>query len=105
MRVLCEQSTLVPIDYLYYPALLISILIIENNEPLYYNDTIYDDVNCDYNIIRSSLANINWDLVINGLHINDAVNVFNCIFFTIIDRYYNKKHIVLVNIRYGLTRF
>jgi len=73
-----EQYTLVPIDYLYYPALLISIPIFENNEPLYYNDTVYDDVNCDYNIIRSSLANINWDLVVNGLHINDAVNVFYC---------------------------
>lgn len=51
MRVLRAQSTLVPIDYLYYPALLISILIFENNEPLYYNDTaVYDDVNCIYNI-------------------------------------------------------
>lgn len=31
-----EQSTLVPIDYSYHPALLISIPIFENNEPLHY---------------------------------------------------------------------
>jgi len=45
-----EQSTLVTIDYLYHLALLMSIPIFEYNEPLHYNNTVYDYVNCDYNI-------------------------------------------------------
>jgi len=96
-----EQSTLIPIDYLYHPALLISIPIFDNNEPLQYNDTVYDYVNCNYNIIRSSLAIINWDIVFKGLHINDAVTMFlKLLIFTVI-----RNHILLVNIRYGLARF
>lgn len=56
-----------------------------------YNDTVYDNVNCDYNIIRSLLAIINWEVVFKGLHINDAVNVFYYYVFIIIDTYCNKK--------------
>jgi hypothetical protein len=67
---------------------------------MYYNDTVYNYVNCDYNSKSSSLANINRNLVFNGLHINDAVNVFYCNVFKIIDRYCNKityfasKHLI-----------
>lgn len=85
-----EQSTLVPIDYLYHPALLISTPIYENNEPLYYNESKYDYVNCDYNIIRSSLANVNWDLVFKDLHINEAVNIFYYNVFKTINSNCNK---------------
>jgi hypothetical protein len=86
-----EQSTLVTIGYLYHPALLISVPIFENNEPINYNDTVYDYVHFVYNSIRSSLAKMNWNLVLNGLHINDTVNIFYCNVFKIIDGYCNKK--------------
>lgn len=59
----CELLTLVPIDYFYHLALLIKGPTFEIIKPLYFNFTVYDYVNSDYNIIRSSLTNINWDLV------------------------------------------
>lgn len=52
----CEQYALVPIDYLYHPALLIKFKINYNIKPLHFNETTYDYLSCDYNIIRSSLA-------------------------------------------------
>jgi len=57
--IFCELLTLVPIDYLYHLALLIENTIHKIIKPLYFNFTVYDYVNCDNNIIKPSLANIN----------------------------------------------
>jgi hypothetical protein len=64
---------------------LITCIILENIKPLYFNDTVYDYVNCDLNIIRSSLDNINCDILFNVLHINYTVNIFYYNVFKIID--------------------
>jgi len=85
----CEQYALVPIDFLYHPALLIKFKINYNIKPLHFNETTYDYLSCDYNIIRSSLASTNWDCVFNNLLINDAVHVFYDIIFEIIDTHYS----------------
>jgi len=87
ITVSCEISTLVQIDYLYHPALLIKYPICEIIKPLDFNYTVYDYVNCDYNVIRASLANINWDLLFYGLNINEAITIFYYNVFNIIDSY------------------
>jgi len=93
VEVECELDALVPIDYLYHPALLINMEIKFNIPPLYFNESVYDYLNCDYNIIRSSLASVNWHCVFNNLQINDAINAFYSIIFEIIDSYCIKKNI------------
>lgn len=58
---------------------------------MHFNETRYDYLNCDYNIIRSFLASTNWDRVFHNLQINDAVHVFYDIIFEIIDTHCTKK--------------
>lgn len=105
ITVSCEISTLVPTDYLYHPALLIKFPICEIIKPLDFNYTVYDYINCGYNVIRASLANINWDILFNGLNINEAITISYYNVFNIIDSYCKKTHILRINILYGLVQY
>jgi hypothetical protein len=90
---------------LYHPALLIKFKINFNIKPLDFNETIYDYLNCDYNIIRSSLASTNWDRVFHNLQINDVVHVFYDIIFEIIDTQCTKKTFFNKSIQYGSAQY
>lgn len=57
---------------------------------MYFNYTVYDYVNYNYNVIRASLTNIKWNLVFNGLNINDVINIFYYNVVNIIDSYCEK---------------
>lgn len=48
---------LVPLDYMYHPALLIKISVLLT-QPLYYNERIYGFMHCNYYNIRSLIASI-----------------------------------------------
>jgi hypothetical protein len=65
---------------------------------LHFNETVYDYLNCDYNIIRSSLASTNWDHVFHNLQINDAVHVFYDIIFELYQKkFFNNKYPICFN--------
>jgi hypothetical protein len=70
-----ENSTLLPLDSIYHPALTIELPIL-SFKYLDYSEQMYDFINCDYNRIRSNLALLDWNGIFNGLDINDAVNAF-----------------------------
>jgi len=92
-----ELYEFVPIDYLYHPALIIKFQINFNIQPLHFNESMYDYLNCDYNIIRSSIATINFDRVFHNLQIYDAVKMFYDIIYEIIDSHCiekNKNHLL-----------
>jgi len=72
---------------------------------MHYTDTIYDYVNCDYNIIKSSLAIINWDIVFKSLHILIMQFMsFITMFLELLLLTALRKHILLVNILYPNNR-
>lgn len=52
---------------------------------LEYKEQIYDFINCDYYRIRSSIASIDWNVLLKCLNFNDAVNVFYENIFKTID--------------------
>lgn len=68
-----ENSTLLPLDSMYHPALTIELPIL-SFKYLDYNEQMYDFINCDYYCIRSNLALLDWNGIFNGLDIYDTVN-------------------------------
>jgi len=89
---------------MYHRALTITFPTNVNLESLSYNEIVYDFFNCNYNVIRSSLAIIDWSQVFDKLCINNAVDTFYKIIFRIIDDNCLKKNFSLLNIRPGLVR-
>lgn len=82
----------VPLDCIYHPTLLIklSVLFLEF---LDYKEQIYDFKNCDYNIIRSNIASIDWNGLLKCLNINEAVSIFYKNIFKIINLHCPKKYL------------
>lgn len=95
ISVSCETDTLLPIDYMYHPALLITFPISENCIPLQYNESIYDFSLCNFNVIKSQIASIDWQTVFKDLCINSAVSSFYSIIFVIIDKNCTKKQVYI----------
>lgn len=56
-------------------ALLVAFLIIENCQPLQYNEFVYDFSQCNY-VINSQLASIDWPVVFKDQCINSAFTNF-----------------------------
>jgi len=56
-------DTLLPIDHLYHPALIITFPINTNYQSLYYNELVYDFSFCNYNIIKSQIASLDWPVL------------------------------------------
>lgn len=81
-----ENSTFLPLDSMYHPALTIELPIL-SFKYLDYTEQMYDFINCDYNRIRSNLALLDWNCIFNGLDINDAVNTFYKNVYKIINNY------------------
>jgi Reverse transcriptase (RNA-dependent DNA polymerase) len=76
-------NPLVPCDN-YHPGLLVSIPIIVN-KPIDYSLCVYNFHTCNYVDIATTLAAINWCSLFKNLNLNDAVNMFYCIIYEIID--------------------
>lgn len=90
INVFNENHTLPPLDSMHHPALTIELLY-KSVTYLEYNEQMYDFVSCDYNSMKSNLASLDWNDIINSLDINDAVNVFYKNVFKIINTYYSVK--------------
>lgn len=58
---------------------------------MYFNDTLFDYINCDYNIIRSLLAIINLHRLFHNLQFNGVINMLYDIIFKTIDSHCRKK--------------
>lgn len=76
---------------MYHPALLVTIPIIVNCIPLQFNEFMYDFSLCNFNVINSQIASIDWSEVFKDQCINNAVTKFYTIIFEIIDKYCTKK--------------
>lgn len=77
-------NSLVPLDYKYYPALDISLLVLSVNY-LEYKEYIYDFYHCDYNCIISLIASVDWNGTFNDLCINNTVDIFYSLLHDIIN--------------------
>lgn len=78
---------------MYHPALLVTYPIIVNCVPLLCNEFIYDFSQCNYNVIRSQLASIDWPVIFKDQCINSAVTNFYINIFKIIDINCTKKQV------------
>lgn len=77
----------------YHPGLLIYFPITVN-KPIDYNLCMYNFFNCNYAEITFTLASIDWINLLKDLCVNQAVNLFYCIIYKIIDIFVPKiiKH-------------
>lgn len=89
VNIISEINSLIPLDYMYHPALKITLPVMSEHY-LPYNEVVYDFLNCDYNDIRSSLASIDWNGALKNLNINKAVDIFYEILFDIINSFCHK---------------
>lgn len=55
ISVLCKTDTLLPIDFMYHPYLLVTFPIAQNCKPLLYNQLVYDFFQYNYNIISHNI--------------------------------------------------
>lgn len=85
-----EICPLLLLDSMYHPALKIE-LAISLVECLSHCEQFYDFINFNYDSIRSSIALLDWNVIFNGLDINDAVNVFYDYIFIIINNFFPLK--------------
>ncbi|KAL5243160.1 hypothetical protein ACI65C_010570 [Semiaphis heraclei] len=72
----CEADTLLPIDYLYHPALIVTFPFNSDYQSLYYNELVYDFSCCNYNIIMSQIASLDWHVLFKNECISNAVTIF-----------------------------
>jgi len=82
---------------MYHPALLITFPFSENCIPLQCNEFIYDFSLCNFNVIKSQIASIDWPIVFKDQCINSAVSSFYNIIFEIIDKNCTKKLVGIYN--------
>lgn len=80
---------------MYHPALLITFPINENFIPLQYNEFKYDFSVCNFNVIKSQIASIDWPIVFKNQCINNAVSRFYNIIFEIIDKNCTKRKVYI----------
>jgi len=78
---------------MYHPALFVTFPIIVNVK-LQCNEFVYDFSHCNYSVIKSQLASIDWTAVFKDQCINNAVINFYIIIFKIIDNNCKKNNYI-----------